>query len=59
MGQQLTLNQDHILFGPSYRVNVVTASALANPDSYCRAIDEFNNEQGGLLSSNGGDFLGK
>ena len=50
---------DHILFGPSYRVNVQTASALAYGDNIFKANSEFVDEQAGLLASPGGDFLGK
>lgn len=48
---------DHVYFGPSYRVNVQTASALAYGDNIYRANDEFNNDQNGILSNTGGDFL--
>ncbi|KAF2135598.1 GMC oxidoreductase [Aplosporella prunicola CBS 121167] len=48
---------DHILFGPSWRVDVITASALSNTEKYYEAVEEFRNEQDGLLASNGGDFL--
>lgn len=49
---------DHILFGPSYRVNVQTASALAMGDNYFKANEEFVTEQSGSFASPGGDFLG-
>lgn len=50
---------DQLLFGPSYRVKVSTASSLApGLPSYYEAIDEFYTKQGGPLSSPGGDFLG-
>ena len=48
---------DHILFGPSWRVNVITGSALGNPTFAAQAVEEFNTEAGGLLSNTGGDFL--
>ena len=50
---------DHILFGPSYRVNVQTASALAFGDNLQVAGEEFIHQQDGLLASPGGDFLGQ
>lgn len=48
---------DHIYYGSNYRVNVETASSLAYGDNLYRANDLFNNEQSGMLSNNGGDFL--
>ena len=50
---------DHVLFGPSYRVNVQTASALAFGDNLGIANEEFIEQQDGLLASPGGDFLGQ
>ena len=49
---------DHILFGPSYRVNVQTASTLSYGQGIYIANNEFNTQQDGLLASPGGDFLG-
>ena len=49
---------DHVLFGPSYRVNVQTASALAMGDNLAIATQEFIEQQDGQLASPGGDFLG-
>jgi choline dehydrogenase len=48
---------DQILFGPSYRVNVQTASALAMGDNLALANKEFIDKQDGPLASPGGDFL--
>jgi choline dehydrogenase len=48
---------DHVLFGPSYRLNVITTSALANPTYLNQQIQLFNTEAGGILSSQGGDLL--
>ena len=50
---------DHVLFGPSYRVNVQTASALAFGNNLELANEEFIEQQDGLLASPGGDFLGQ
>ena len=50
---------DHVLFGPSYRVNVQTASALAFGNNLEIANEEFIEQQDGLLASPGGDFLGE
>ena len=49
---------DHIYYPITYRVNVQTASALQYGDAMQVAIEEFDNEQDGLLSSPGGDFAG-
>ncbi|KAH8703285.1 glucose-methanol-choline oxidoreductase [Talaromyces proteolyticus] len=50
---------DQLLFGPSYRVKVSTASSLApGLSSYYEAVDKFYSKHGGPLSSPGGDFLG-
>lgn len=49
---------DHIYYPITYRVNVQTASALQYGDAMQRAIEQFDNEQDGLLSSPGGDFAG-
>lgn len=49
---------DHILFGPSYRVNVLTASNLAYGGNIFKANEEFDTEQDGPLASPGGDFVG-
>jgi choline dehydrogenase len=50
--------QDHILMGPSYRVNVITASAMADPAFAAQAADLFINNQSGILTSPVGDFGG-
>lgn len=44
--------------GPSYRVNVITGSALANPAFASEATAHFINNQSGILTSAGGDFGG-
>ena len=49
---------DHIFYGISYRVNVQTDSALQYGQAMQQAIEDFDNEQSGLLSSPGGDFGG-
>jgi choline dehydrogenase len=50
--------QDHIFMGPSYRVNVITGSALRDPQYAAQAIDDFNNKQAGILTNSGGDLFG-
>ncbi|KAL6719409.1 hypothetical protein ACLMJK_003649 [Lecanora helva] len=48
---------DHILFGPAYRVNVITGSSLANPSFAAEAAADYNRDQTGILANTGGDFL--
>jgi choline dehydrogenase len=55
VGQNL---QDHVLMGPSYRVNVITASAMADPAFAAQAANLFNTQQSGILTSPVGDFGG-
>lgn len=52
------MDQDHILFGPAYRVNVITASALGDPAFAEQAAEDFVNKQEGILTNQGGDLLG-
>jgi len=49
--------QDHVLMGPTYRVNAITSSSLANSDVLNEANDLFINKQEGILTNSGGDFL--
>lgn len=50
---------DHVLGGPSYRVNVLTTSALANPSFAARQADLFNSQPPrGMLTNTGADILG-
>lgn len=51
--------QDHVFFGPSYRVNVITGSSLGNPQYAYKANDDFNKRQSGILTNSGGDLFGK
>lgn len=44
--------------GPSYRVNVATASALQDPKYAAQATNDFINKQAGILTSLGADLLG-
>lgn len=44
--------------GPTYRVNAITSSSLANPEFASQAAALFNNDQSGILTNTGGDFLG-
>lgn len=50
---------DHVLFGPSWRVNLITHSILSNNLTYpSAAVDSFNNNQSGILTSLGANYLG-
>ena len=50
---------DHVLGGPSYRVNVLTTSALGNPAFSAAQNDLFNsNPPRGMLTNTGADILG-
>ena len=42
--------------GPSYRVNAITGSSLANPTFASEAAALFDNNQSGILTNAGGDF---
>ncbi|KZF20175.1 GMC oxidoreductase [Xylona heveae TC161] len=48
---------DHVLMGPSYRVNAITSSSFTNPEFLQEAEREYNEEQAGILTNSGGDFL--
>jgi hypothetical protein len=44
--------------GPSYRFNVITPSALSDPAYLLKSEAAFNDNQSGILTNSGGDFLG-
>ncbi|EKG14039.1 Glucose-methanol-choline oxidoreductase [Macrophomina phaseolina MS6] len=48
---------DHILMGPSYRVNVITSSSLADPAFLAEAEQLYLEKQEGIMTNSGGDFL--
>ncbi|KAI4197128.1 MAG: hypothetical protein LQ348_002195 [Seirophora lacunosa] len=48
--------QDHTFYGITYRVNVQTGTALSYGNNLQQAIEQFQTEQSGILSSPGGDF---
>lgn len=50
--------QDHIYFGPSYRVNAPTMSSLQNPDFAADAAREFNEKAAGMYANPTVDTLG-
>jgi hypothetical protein len=46
--------------GPTYKVGVITGSALANNPQYAlQATLDYQNKLSGLLANTGGDFFGK
>jgi choline dehydrogenase len=47
---------DHIFFGPSYRVNVVTGSSMGNAQFAAKAAEDYAN-QTGILTNTGGDLF--
>ena len=55
VGQNL---QDHVWFGPSYRVNVVTHSALHNATFRALAQEQYLSTQSGIATNGGGDIAG-
>ena len=54
----LMISQDHVYFGPSYKVNVITGSALADPAFAKKAVTDLVTKQSGILTNSGGDFFG-
>ncbi|KAG8526149.1 uncharacterized protein KY384_000142 [Bacidia gigantensis] len=48
---------DHVLFGPSYSVNLITDSSLGQTSYLDAAMKEFAATQSGILSNPGSDFL--
>lgn len=50
--------EDHVLGGPSYRVNVVTTSSTSNPLFAAKAAQDYLNTNSGMLTGVGADFLG-
>lgn len=50
--------QDHIYFGPSYRVNAPTMSALQDAAFAAQAADDYRARAAGMLTSTGVDVLG-
>ena len=50
---------DHVLGGPSYRVNVLTTSSLGNPAFLAQAAADFHSTPPkGMLANSGADILG-
>ncbi|KAL9059121.1 MAG: hypothetical protein Q9162_001339 [Coniocarpon cinnabarinum] len=50
---------DHVLFGPSWRVNLITHSILHYDEDFtAQAVDEYNNNRTGMMTSLGGGLLG-
>ncbi|KAK3300374.1 uncharacterized protein B0H64DRAFT_14039 [Chaetomium fimeti] len=50
--------QDHIYFGPSYRVNAPTISALGYPEFAAKAAEDYNTRAAGMYTNVGTDVLG-
>ncbi|KAL5349091.1 hypothetical protein ACLOAV_005379 [Pseudogymnoascus australis] len=48
---------DHVYFGPSYKVNVITGSSLSNPAFANKAVTDLLTKQSGILTNSGGDFF--
>ncbi|OCL10908.1 GMC oxidoreductase [Glonium stellatum] len=50
---------DHVIMGPTYKVDVITSSALANNPQYAlQATLDYRNKLSGPLTNTGGDFFG-
>ncbi|CAO1606114.1 hypothetical protein XANCAGTX0491_009614 [Xanthoria calcicola] len=49
---------DVVSVGPTYSVNVVTHSSLADPDFLASAVEQYNNNRSGILTNLGGDLAG-
>lgn len=50
---------DHVLGGPSYRVNVITTSSMNDPRFAGQAVQQYLTSNSGILTDVGADFLGK
>lgn len=50
---------DHVLGGPSYRVNLITVSSLTIPEFAAAAAQQYNQSATGIFTDSGTDFLGK
>ncbi|KAF2088016.1 GMC oxidoreductase [Saccharata proteae CBS 121410] len=48
---------DHVFFGPSYEVNVVTGSSTNNPTFLSAATQSYLQTQSGILTNSGGDLF--
>ena len=48
-----------MFFGPSYKVNVITGSALGNAAFANKAVNDLLTTQSGILTNSGGDFFGE
>lgn len=49
---------DHILFGPAFQVNVLTGSAVNQPQFMAQAVEQFRNAGAGPLTNPGVDVFG-
>ncbi|XXG96892.1 hypothetical protein Hte_003183 [Hypoxylon texense] len=50
---------DHVTFGPSYAVDLITHSSLSNPNFAARQADLYRSNRTGMLTNPAGDILGK
>lgn len=50
--------KDHVFFGPAHRVNLITSSAMANPEFATKATSDYIKDQSGILTNSGGDLFG-
>ncbi|RDL33850.1 Uncharacterized protein BP5553_08218 [Venustampulla echinocandica] len=48
---------DHVLMGITYRMNIITASSLGEPDFLLDAERRYREDQSGILTNAGGDWL--
>ena len=49
---------DHVLFGPSMEVDIVTQTKTSNAEFLAQAVQEFNNDNAGILTNPGVDYFG-
>lgn len=49
---------DHLLFGPSHRVDMITGSATGDSTFMAQAVEQFNTEGTGMLTNPGVDVFG-
>lgn len=50
--------QDHIYFGITHRVNVLTSSSLLDPSFHAQQVELFNDHASGMLTNPNTDVLG-
>ncbi|KAI1176170.1 GMC oxidoreductase [Nemania sp. FL0916] len=50
--------QDHLYFGPAYKINAESTSVLGNPEVFAAAVKDFNDNAAGILTNPSNDVLG-